>query len=121
MRIIFLMFLVTVASCEAAAAQNNSINELRQMFDYDQKLPLDVKEVGFRVVGQFQSDTLPDLGTVMVSASMTSIMPARSLDVLPLISLSLLLKASMRAWSSVIGDTGIARSFFLKRYCTPEQ
>ena len=48
MRIIFLMFLVTVASCEAAAAQNNSINELRQMFDYDQKLPLDVKEVGFR-------------------------------------------------------------------------
>ena len=42
------MFLVTAASCEAAFAQNNSINELRQMFDYDQKLPLDVKEVGFR-------------------------------------------------------------------------
>src|SRR6266852_4543099 len=48
MRIILLMFLVTVVSCEAAFAQNNSINELRQMFDYDQKLPLDVKEVGFR-------------------------------------------------------------------------
>src|SRR5207237_6813825 len=48
MRIIFLMFLVTVVSCEAAFAQNNSINELRQMFDYDQKLPLEVKEVGFR-------------------------------------------------------------------------
>ena len=48
MRTVFLMFLVTVASCEAAFAQNNSINELRQMFDYDQKLPLDVKEVGFR-------------------------------------------------------------------------
>jgi len=37
---------MTVASCEAAFAQNQSINELRQMFDYDQKLPLDVKEVG---------------------------------------------------------------------------
>src|SRR5205807_9424740 len=48
MRTVFLMFLVTVASCEAALAQNNSINELRRMFDYDQKLPLDVKEVGFR-------------------------------------------------------------------------
>src|SRR5260370_13854431 len=48
MRIIFLLFLVTVASCEAAVAQNNSINELRQMFDYDQKAPLDVKEIGFR-------------------------------------------------------------------------
>ncbi len=40
------MLLVTVASGEAAFAQNNSINELRRMFDYDQKLPLDVKEVG---------------------------------------------------------------------------
>ena len=48
MRIILFMFLVTVASAEAAFAQNNSINELWQMFDYDQKLPLDVKEVGFR-------------------------------------------------------------------------
>src|SRR5438132_14099616 len=48
MRIISLIFLVTVAACEAAFAQNNSINELRQMFDYDQKLPLDVKEVVFR-------------------------------------------------------------------------
>src|SRR5436853_1877003 len=48
MRVIFLMFLVTVASCKAAFAQNNPINELRQMFDYDQKLPLDVKEIGFR-------------------------------------------------------------------------
>jgi len=40
------MFLVTVASSEAAFAQNNSLNELPKMFDYDQKLPLDVKEVG---------------------------------------------------------------------------
>src|SRR6266576_4858881 len=48
LRIIFSIFLVTVASCEAAFAQNNSINELRRMFDYDQKLPLDIKEVGFR-------------------------------------------------------------------------
>ena len=42
------MFLMTVASVEAALGQGNSINELRQMFDYDQKLPLDVKEVGVR-------------------------------------------------------------------------
>ncbi len=48
MRTVFLIFLVTVVSCEAAFAQNNSINELRRLFDYDQKLPLDVKEVGFR-------------------------------------------------------------------------
>ena len=43
-----MIFLVTVASSEAALAQNNSVDELRQMFDYDQKLPLDIKEVGFR-------------------------------------------------------------------------
>src|SRR5437870_12225954 len=48
MRTIFLLFLLTVASCELAFSQDTSINELRQMFDYDQKLPLDVKEVGFR-------------------------------------------------------------------------
>lgn len=46
MRIIFLLFLVTVASCEVTFAQNNSINELRRMFDYDQKMSLDVQEVG---------------------------------------------------------------------------
>jgi dienelactone hydrolase len=48
LRIIFLIFFVIVASCETAFAQNNSINERRRMFDYDQTLPLDVKEVGFR-------------------------------------------------------------------------
>jgi cephalosporin-C deacetylase-like acetyl esterase len=48
MRTIFLLFLLTVASCEPAFSQDTSINELRRMFDYDQKLPLDVKEVGFR-------------------------------------------------------------------------
>ena len=47
MRVIFLIFLVTFASCQAASAQN-SIKELRQLFDYNQKLPLDIKEVGFR-------------------------------------------------------------------------
>jgi len=48
LRIIFLILLVAVASSEAAVAQNNSINELRQIFDYDQKSPLDVKEVGLK-------------------------------------------------------------------------
>jgi hypothetical protein len=44
MRIIFLLFLLTVASFELAFSQDTSINKLRQMFDYDQRLPLDVKE-----------------------------------------------------------------------------
>jgi len=48
MKIVFLMFLLTVSSSDAALAQNHSINELRPMFDYDQKLPIDVKEVGSR-------------------------------------------------------------------------
>jgi cephalosporin-C deacetylase-like acetyl esterase len=48
MRTIFLLFLLTVASCGLAFSQDTSINELRKMFDYDQKVPLDVKEVGFR-------------------------------------------------------------------------
>ena len=43
-RIVWL--LLVVASCEAALAQNQSINELRGMFDYDQNAPLDVKRVG---------------------------------------------------------------------------
>jgi hypothetical protein len=107
LRVIFLRFLVTVASCEAAFAENNSINELRQMFDYDQKLPLDVKEVGFRDVDGVR---IHDIN-----------MRVPSLDVLPLISLSLLLKASMRASYLVIGDPGTAQSFFLKRYCTQKQ
>ena len=48
MKIVFLILLVTVASGEAAFARNSSIDELRRMFDYDQNLPLDVKEVGVR-------------------------------------------------------------------------
>lgn len=44
-RIFALLFLVA-ASYEAAFAQNQSINELRQMFEYDQKAPLDVRELG---------------------------------------------------------------------------
>jgi len=46
LRIIFLLLLITVASVETVFAQNNSIDGLRPMFDYDQRLPLDVKEVG---------------------------------------------------------------------------
>lgn len=46
MRKILLPLLLMVASCSAARAQNQSISELRRMFDYDQKAPLDIKEVG---------------------------------------------------------------------------
>lgn len=33
-------------SCEVALAQNQSINELRRMFDYDQNAPIDIREAG---------------------------------------------------------------------------
>ncbi len=46
MRRIFWSLLLVAASCEAALAQNQSINELRRMFEYDQNAPLDVKELG---------------------------------------------------------------------------
>lgn len=46
MRRIFWLLFLAVASCEAALAQNQSIDELRRMFDYDQNAPLDVREVG---------------------------------------------------------------------------
>ncbi len=46
MRRIFWLLLLVAATCEATLAQNQSINELRRMFDYDQNAPLDVKEVG---------------------------------------------------------------------------
>lgn len=45
MRTILLLFHLTIASCGLAFSQDTSINELRPMFDYDQKIPLDVKEV----------------------------------------------------------------------------
>jgi len=46
MRRIFWLLLLLVASCEAALAQNQSIDDLRRLFDYDQNAPLDVREVG---------------------------------------------------------------------------
>ena len=46
MRIIFPLFLLALALCETTFAQDKSINELRRMYDYDQKMSLDVKEVG---------------------------------------------------------------------------
>jgi dienelactone hydrolase len=39
-------FLLIIASCAAVFAQDKSIDELRRMFDYDRKMPLDIKEVG---------------------------------------------------------------------------
>lgn len=45
MRKICRALLLIIASCAAAFAQDKSIDELRRMFDYDRKLPLDVKEV----------------------------------------------------------------------------
>jgi dienelactone hydrolase len=43
---IFCLVFLTAGSCGAAFTQNQSINELRQKFDYAQNAPLDVKEVG---------------------------------------------------------------------------
>ena len=45
MRIIFWLLLLLVVRCEAAFAQNQSIDELRRLFDYDQSAPLDIREV----------------------------------------------------------------------------
>jgi hypothetical protein len=45
MKRIFRLFLIVAVSCEAAWAQNPSIDEIRRMFDYDQNAPVDVKEV----------------------------------------------------------------------------
>ena len=46
MRRIFWLVLLVVATCEAVFAQNESINEPRRMFDYEESAPLDVREVG---------------------------------------------------------------------------
>ena len=37
-------FLLIIACCPAIFAQDKSLDELRRMFDYDRKMPLDVKE-----------------------------------------------------------------------------
>ncbi len=46
MKRVFWLLLLAAACCEAVCAQNQSINELRRIFDYDQKAALDVREVG---------------------------------------------------------------------------
>lgn len=46
MRRIFCLLLLVAAACEASFAQNQSINKLRCLFEYDQNAPLDIKEVG---------------------------------------------------------------------------
>ena len=43
-----LLLLLFVTSCTPVFAQDKPINELRQMFDYDRNVLLDVKEVGHR-------------------------------------------------------------------------
>src|SRR5437773_5568250 len=45
MRRILWLLLLMAATCDAALAQNQSINDLRRMFEYDQNAPLDVKEL----------------------------------------------------------------------------
>ena len=45
MKTVFWLLLSIAAFCEPVFAQNQSINELRRIFDYDQNAPLDVKEV----------------------------------------------------------------------------
>ena len=46
MKRIFCLLLLVGASCEASLAQNQPIDELRRLFDYDQKTALDVREIG---------------------------------------------------------------------------
>lgn len=46
MRRIYWLVLLVVASCDAVFGQNQSVNEPRPLFDYDQNAPLDVREVG---------------------------------------------------------------------------
>lgn len=43
---ILALVFVVIASCEIAFSQSNAIDELQQMFDYQQNAPLDVKENG---------------------------------------------------------------------------
>ena len=46
MKKVFPLLLLIAACCQVIFAQNQSIEELRRMFDYDQNAPLDIKEVG---------------------------------------------------------------------------
>ena len=46
MRNLFVALVLIITSCGVVSAQVKPIGELRQMFDYEQSLPLDVKEVG---------------------------------------------------------------------------
>lgn len=46
MRRVSWLLLLMAAACQAALAQNQSINDLRRLFDYDQNAPLDIREVG---------------------------------------------------------------------------
>jgi dienelactone hydrolase len=45
-RNLLIALMLGIASCAVGRAQTKSIGELRQMFDYDRSLPLDVKELG---------------------------------------------------------------------------
>lgn len=46
MRNVFIVLALIAVSREAAFAQTKSVGELRQMFEYDRSMPLDVKEIG---------------------------------------------------------------------------
>lgn len=45
MKRILCLLLFVAATSDAAFAQNESINDLRRLFDYDQNAPVDVKEL----------------------------------------------------------------------------
>ena len=45
MKLVFSLLLLVVVSCQTVFAQKQSIDELRRLFEYDQKAPLDVREV----------------------------------------------------------------------------
>ena len=52
MKKIFWLLLLIIASSTSVFAQDKSIDALRRMFDYDRKMPLDVKEVAVITRGQ---------------------------------------------------------------------
>lgn len=46
LRNLLIALILVITSCGIAFAQAKSIGELRQIFDYDRSLPLDVNEIG---------------------------------------------------------------------------
>ena len=50
MRRILWLVLLLAATHGPASAQNQSIAEMARLFDYDKNAPIDIKEVGFKII-----------------------------------------------------------------------